>query len=66
MDHFISCERYDDRLNKNWTNILSENYEDHLVIGSFIEKGHKGGQEIINQQEAGLDSEPGSTAPGDL
>ena len=66
MDHFISCEKYEDKLNKNWKNILSDNFEDQLVIGNFIEKRHKRRQEIIDQQEAGRDSEPGSTAPGDL
>ena len=66
MDHFISCEKYEDRLNNNWKTILSDNYEEQLVIGSFIEKRHKRRQEIIDQQEAGRDSEPGSTAPGDL
>ena len=38
MDHFISCEEYEDKLNYNWKNILSDNYEDQLVIGNFIEK----------------------------
>ena len=38
LDRFISCEKYEDKLNNNWKNILSENYEDQLVIGNFIEK----------------------------
>ena len=37
MDHLISCGKYEDRPN----NILSDNYEDRLVTGSFIEKRHK-------------------------
>ena len=66
MDHLISCEKYEDKLNKKWKNILSDNFEDQILIENFIEKRHKRRQEIIDQQEAGLDFEPGTTAPGNL
>ena len=38
--------------------------EEQIVIGKFVEKRHNRRQEIIDQQEAGQASEPGSTAPG--
>ena len=40
--------------------------EEQIVSGQFVEKRHKRRQDIINQQEAGQASEPGSTAPGIL
>ena len=66
MEHFVSCDLYENKLDIDWRNILCDNLEEQIIIGKFIEKRHKKRQNIINQQEAGLDSEPGSTAPGDL
>ena len=66
MEHFVSCDLYEDTLNIDWNFFLSDNLEEQVIIGKFIEKRHKRRQDKIDQQEAGQDSEPGSTAPGDL
>ena len=66
MDHFVSCEEYEETISIDWRNILSENLEEQITIGKYVEKRHKRRQQIIDQQEAGQASEPGSTAPGIL
>ena len=62
----ISCEGYEDTISIDWENILSEHLDEQITIGKYVEKRHKRRQQIIDQQEAGQASEPGSTAPGIL
>ena len=66
MDHFVSCEGYEDTTSIDWENMLSEHLEEQITIGKYVEKRYKRRQQIIDQQEAGQASEPGSTAPGIL
>ena len=62
MGHFVSCEGYEDTTSIDWENMLSEHLEEQITIGKYAERR----QQIIDQQEAGQSSEPGSTAPGIL
>ena len=65
MEHFVSCDLFESTLDIDWKYILSDNLEEQVITGKIIKKRHKKRQDKIDQQEACLDSVPGSTAPGD-
>ena len=66
IDHFVSCEKYEETISIDWEKISNENMEEQIAIGRYIEKRHKRRQELIDPKKAGQASEPGSTAPETL
>ena len=66
MDHFVQCNSYGDKLKIDWKLIYGNNMEEQVFIGTFVKRRYKMRQDILQQQEDGLASVLGSTAPGTL
>ena len=64
MDHFVNCLEYGDQIELNWRDIKQNRLDIQTEIGEFIEKRHRIRQEIIEKQEDGQASDPGSSTPG--
>ena len=66
MEHFTQCKGYGETIDMDWKLIYGNNMEEQVVIGEFIKRRFKMRQEVLQQQEDGLASVLGSTAPGTL
>ena len=61
MDHFVTCESYEENTEKNWREIFQDNVERQKEIGRFIEKRFNRRKVILEKQEAGQTLDPAPT-----
>ena len=66
MEHFAHCKGYGETIDMDWKLIYGNNMEEQVTIGEFMKRRFKMRQEVLQQQEDGLASVLGSTAPGTL